>query len=263
MNRAERRQQAKQDAKRLVNGIDPRTQDAEPTAAMARVLLALVEDAKRDGDLDPVVRYLHAKVEATLAGTKDITAMTACKKGCAHCCHTWVSAPAPEILFLAKRIAERHGASAVQRIRDAHMHTKGFEKGLRGVDPISCPLLDQDLCSVYDVRPTACRFASSANADICARSFRQGSNESIPTPTVHLRARAGYQIALAIALDGARLPYYFYELNAGLTRALETKDAEKSWLSGDDIFLDVKRDPLDLLAHPQAKMMYRQALGSS
>ena len=261
MNRAERRQQAKQDAKRLVHGIDPRTKDAEPTAAMARQLLTFFEEAREDGNLDAAVRFLHAKVEATLGGTKEVA--IACKRGCAHCCHTWVSAPAPEILFLAKRIRGRQNVSMIERIRGAHARTKGLTMAGRRLKPIPCPLLDGDACSVYDVRPSACRFASSANAAICGRCLMEGSNESIPTPVMHLRARAGYQIALACALNYLRLPHYFYEFNAGLMRALETKDAEKLWLAGNDIFAGVQRDPTDVLAHPQAQIMYRQAFGNS
>jgi hypothetical protein len=258
MNRAERRQQAKEDAKRLIRGIDPRSEDAEPTAAMARQLLTLFEDAKREGDIDPAVKYLHTKVEATLASTKEIN--VACGKGCAHCCHTWVSAPAPEILFLAKRILRGEGSSA-KRIPIAHLRTKNMDPPSRMRTPLPCPLLDGDICSVYPLRPIACRFASSANAAICARTLIQGGSEPIPTPVVHLRGRGGYQIALAIALKSAGLPHHFYEFNAAMTRALETSDAESSWLSGEDVFFDVRRDPIDVIAHPQAQLMYRQAFG--
>jgi hypothetical protein len=261
MNRAERRQQGKEDAKRLVHGIDPRTQDAEPTAAMARQLLTLFEEAKRGGNIDPAIRYLHAKVEATLAGTKEIK--TACKKGCAHCCHTWVSAPAPEVLFLAKRILQRKEGQAVESVHKAHLRTKDMDPSSRKLHPLPCPLLAGDICSVYELRPIACRFASSADSAICARTLIEGGDEPIPTPMVHLRGRGGYQIALAIALKNAGLPHHFYEFNAALTRSLETKDAEKAWLAGDDIFFDVRRDPTDVLAHPQAQLMYRQAFGNS
>ena len=260
MNRAERRQQANEDAKRLVDGIDPRTQDAEPTAAMARQLLALFEEAKQRGNIDPAIRFLHAKVEATLAGTKEIA--TACKKGCAHCCHTWVSAPAPEILFLAKRMLEQQKREAAEKIRQAHLRTQELDPTSRKQHPVPCPFLDHDICSVYELRPIACRFASSASAAICARTLIAGGSEPIPTPVVHLRGRSGYQIALAIALKSAGLPHHFYEFNAAMTRAIETGNAEKSWLAGDDIFFDVRRDPTDVLGHPQVQLMYRQAFGS-
>jgi hypothetical protein len=260
MNRAERRQQAKEDAKRLVHGIDPRAQDAEPVAAMARQLLTLFEEAKDAGNIDPAVRFLHAKAEATIDSTKGIT--LACKKGCAHCCHTWVSVPAPEILFLAKRLKQRQDGAAAERIQQADGRTKGLDPAARKKHPNPCPMLDRDICSVYELRPIACRFASSANAAICARTLIEGGSEPIPSPVVHIRGRSGYQIAMAIALKYAGLPHHFYEFNAAMARAIEVKDADRSWLKGNDIFSGIQRDPTDVIAHPQAQMIYRRAFGS-
>src|SRR6185503_6440381 len=99
MNRSERRRQSKDDEKRLKTGIDPESSDPEPTAAMARHMHALLETAKRDKNVDPAVRFLHAKVDAT---RQTMSSMRVdCKKGCSHCCHAWVSATIPEVLFVA------------------------------------------------------------------------------------------------------------------------------------------------------------------
>src|SRR4051812_44047301 len=105
MNRADRKRQAKLDERLLQRGIDSASQDAEPIAAMARQLHALLESARDRHNIDAPVRFLHTKVEATLDATR--TLPIACKKGCSHCCHSWVSAPAPEVLYLAKRIRAR------------------------------------------------------------------------------------------------------------------------------------------------------------
>jgi len=76
-----------------------------------------------------------------------------------------------------------------------------------------------------------------------------------------LRGRGAYQIALGVALRGAGLPHAYYELNAALNRALSRDDAEAAWLSGEDIFFVVQRDPSDILPHPQAAMIYSMAFG--
>src|SRR5258705_8310111 len=146
MNRAERRRQDKDDDKRLKSGIDPESHDPQPTAAMARQMHALLETAKHDKNIEPVVRFLHAKVDATVQGG---TIRVDCKKGCSHCCHAWVSATIPEVLFLAKLIRKRAAASLNDNVRRAHAATRDYDFVARGKHPQACPMLDQDLCSVY------------------------------------------------------------------------------------------------------------------
>jgi hypothetical protein len=257
MNRAERKRQAKLDEKLLQRGIDSASQDAEPIAAMARQLHASLETALDKHNIDPAVRLLHTKVEATLEATRALP--IACKRGCSHCCHSWVSAPAPEVLYLAKRI--RAHMPQMERVTSAHAATRNQDTIARKRNPVPCPLLEQDICTLYGLRPIACRFAASADAGICLRVFRQGSAEAIPSPVRNLRGRGAYQIALAVALKGAGLPHAYYELNAALARALSREDAEAAWLSGEDIFLDVQRDPSDVFAHPQTALIYTMAFG--
>lgn len=186
INRADRRQ-TKEDEKLLARGIDPeKFDDPGPTAAMARQLYALLERAKKDGTIDPPISFLYSKVDATIRGLRDIP--IACRKGCSHCCNIWVSATGPEVLFIAKRIRDRPGVAEV--VRSAHMQTKDFSFDVRDQHPHPCPLLSDDLCSIYDIRPVACRLAASANAEICARSYLNITNEDIPAPLMHLSARA-------------------------------------------------------------------------
>lgn len=259
MNRVERRRQAKQDEKLLVRGIDPESQDPEPTAALARHLYALFERAKQDRDIDLPVRYLHSKVDATLRGLRDIP--VACKKGCSHCCHIWVSATAPEVLFIAKLLRRRGNPAAGDKIKAANLHTKDFEFDVRDQHPHPCPLLEDDTCSIYESRPAACRLAASADAEICARSYHNLTNEDIPTPFMHLLARSAYAVAFAIAMKHAQLPYQSYEFNAALTRAMERADAERAWLAGEDVFSGVMREPNDPFSEAPTQLMYNHAFG--
>jgi hypothetical protein len=257
MNSADRKRQAKLDEKLLQRGIDSASQDAEPIAAMVRQLHALLEGAREKGNIDAPVRFLHTKVEATLAATRALP--VACKRGCSHCCHSWVSAPAPEVLYIAKRL--RAGMPQRERVADASAATRNQDVIARKRNPVACPMLKEDSCSLYELRPMACRFAASADAAICLRVFHEASAEAIPSPVRNLRGRGAYQIALGVALKAAGLPHAYYEFNGALARALSREDAEAAWLSGEDIFLDVQRDPTDLFAHPQAGMIYTMAFG--
>jgi Fe-S-cluster containining protein len=257
LNRKDRRRQSKEDEKLLVRGISPKATDAGPTVAMARQLHALLEKAKEESNLAPVITYLHSKVNSTLSDLRDIP--VACKKGCAHCCHVWVSVTAPEAIYTSRRL-RRKDSGVVDRIRAAHLQTKNFHFGTGTRPPMPCPLLSNDLCTIYDFRPIACRFAASENAAICERSYRL-MGEDIPTPLPNLRLRGTYAVALACALRRATLPYAAYELNAALTRALEREDLEAAWLRGEDVFAGVLSEPGDLFQQAPAQTIYQYAFG--
>lgn len=257
MNRADRRRRAKDDEKLLHFGIDPEQQSADQTAAMARQLAVLLDRAKREKSIDAPVQYLHSRIDATLQRFKGIA--VACKKGCAHCCHIWVSVTIPEVLFVAKALRRRGNTTAAEKIRAVHHATTAFDFVARGTHPHPCPLLEDSLCSVYVVRPRACRFAASFDAEVCARSYLRGANEDIPMPMGSVVARNAYAIALAIALKHEQLPYHLYEFNGALARALERDDAERAWLAGEDVFADVMRDPSDVFTDSPAYKIYSYA----
>src|SRR6185503_9728932 len=113
MNRADRRRQIKDDEQKLRNGIEADSSDPAGTAAMTRLMSDLLETAKRDRNIEPPVRFLHAKVDATLHAMRKIP--VDCKKACAHCCRVWVSATIPEVLFLAKSLRRRNDLVLAER----------------------------------------------------------------------------------------------------------------------------------------------------
>ncbi len=249
------------DEKRVARGIDPNAPGPEPTAAMARRLHTMFEAAKQDGNIDPPVAYIHAKVERTIEDFRQNSGgvPVACRKGCAHCCSFWVSATAPEALFIAKVVKSR-GSQFMERLMTAHSQTMGYDFIARSRRPYPCPMLEHDICSIYEARPQSCRLAASGDARVCERVFRHLSNEAIPSPRVYLKAKSAYAVALAIALKRSHLPHEGYELNAAVVRALVTENAERVWLGGQDIFADVMRDPVDVLASSRdAQMMFERA----
>jgi Putative zinc- or iron-chelating domain len=257
MNRAERRRKSKDDERQLRNGIDAESSDPSRTAAMTRLLSDLLETAKRDRNIEPSVRFLHVKVDATLQTMRAVR--VDCKKGCAHCCRVWVSATIPEVLFIAKAMRRRNDAQLGGRVAAAHRITGPYDFVSRQRLHHQCPLLSDELCSVYEMRPVSCRFWASADVAACLRVFRQSSGETVPTPMSHLKGRGAYEIALSLALKHVGLPHYYYELNAALTRALEREDAESAWLGGEDVFFDVRRDPHDVSTDTVSRQLYKFA----
>jgi len=226
---------------------------------MARVLASMFEEAKRTGTLDTTVKFLYDTVNATNAGLADVP--VACHRGCSHCCHTWVSAFPPEILATAKLLRAR-GEAVMAMVRVAHDQTKAYDFETRDQHPTPCPLLDQDLCSIYDARPVNCRLAASADAGICARTYHNLTQENVPTPLMNIVARSAYGFALVAGLRKAGLPYETYEWNAGLNRALETTEAEQRWLAGENIFAGILQEHAPVLNDPRMEELYARAFAN-
>lgn len=258
MNRSDRRRQDKTDKKLIARGFDPTSNDPDALSAYARHLSSLFEKAKRFKNIDAPVRLIHEITTKGLAHISDIP--VACKKGCSHCCFVWVSVSAPEIIYLSKLIRLR-GKEAIDAIRQAHDATKSFGFEERPEHPHPCPLLVENLCSVYETRPSACRLAVSADAAICERAYHNLTNEDIPTPAAHLMSRTSFYAGLAIALKHANLPRGSYELISGLVCALDRDDAEEAWLAGEDVFSGALSEQGDLLADEQVRLLYEHTFG--
>jgi len=253
MDRAERRRQARQDEQKLASGIDLTSPDREPVASLTRHLHGLFEKARQTASIEAPVRYLHSQITTTAGKLKDIK--IACAKGCSHCCHSWVSVTAPEVLYVARAVRSR-GVSAMAQVASTHATTGQLDFTARQQQPIACPQLVEDACSIYQHRPTICRFTASADADACQRAYWQLTGEDIPRPCLYLMGRNIYAVALAGALRRAGLPFYAYEFNAALACALALPDPERAWLSGQDIFADVPRDPVDVFTTPAVQALY-------
>jgi len=168
----------------------------------------------------------------------------ACTKGCAYCCHVSVTATAPEIFLVASRIRElprQDFEEALMRVRAADQRTRAMSSQQRARHKIPCAMLKNNLCSVYDSRPGACRGFTSVSVEACRDGFN-GLPAQVNTPAVWTTLRSAHKQALWGALAAVDLPTECYELHHALRIALELPDAENRWLAGQDIFAGVARE---------------------
>jgi Fe-S-cluster containining protein len=242
MDRAERRRQLKEDRRFVARGLPGGQTDLEMIVSLMRVLHALLEEARDAGNVAPLIAFFHENM--LIANRPGPARAIACKRGCAHCCHAWVSARAPEILFAKKAVPARDREKVLASVEAVYAVTGRLDfDGREGIST-PCPLLAGDQCRIYAARPAVCRTAVSADARICERAYRQGDVEAqIPTPEFYINLRSGYSIALAGALKRAGYAPWAYEFNAGLHAALARDDAEAAWLAGEDVFAEVPVDP--------------------
>jgi Fe-S-cluster containining protein len=242
MNRAERRRQLKDDRRLVERGLDWERTDGAEVIALMRVLHALIEDSRDAGTVAPLMEYFHDNLRA--AGRAAPRRAIACKLGCAHCCHAWVSARAPEALFMKRAIPMRDLEAVQASVERTYAVTGTLGVDQRAGMGVPCSLLRGSQCQAYEARPVTCRMAASESAAVCARAFLPGAvGEPIPTFEYYLATRRGYSLALAGALKRGGFPSHSYELNAALRAVLARPDAEAAWLAGEDVFARVPTEP--------------------
>jgi hypothetical protein len=101
----------------------------------------------------------------------------ACKAGCDHCCYQVVGATPPEVLAIVHHLRQTRSSEELERLRE-HVATL-FERahGLSSNERFSpehpCAFLKEGgSCSIYEVRPLACRGMNSLDAVECATRLR-------------------------------------------------------------------------------------------
>ena len=177
----------------------------------------------------------------------------ACARGCPYCCTTYVSTFLPEVFRMARTV--RGNVATTERINAAAARTKAMPQLQREVTRVICPILDQNACSQYDVRPMVCRVVMSTSLESWVRIFTQGANEPFAAPKSLDALRSYLMIILRSALVLAGLPHKHYELAHALEIALAGPESEERWLAGEEVFAPVAVDRLDLKDSPISKLV--------
>lgn len=236
IGRAQREALARQDAPFLAIALvpgDPRSFEAHLRHA-ARLMGERQISGSPSGRL---VRHIAELFEASVpAGART---QLACRSGCAFCCHQPVKVNAAEAFFLATQVRERPDTAAA--VREAATQLAGSDPEIPRTAWLRCPLLDQgDGCSVHAVRPLSCHDHVSLDVEDCKTSYPPAGDWTVREPAIYGDLRNSWRLILQAALRLNGLSDTNYELNAALGLVLDTDDAEKRWLRGENIFAALK-----------------------
>lgn len=90
-----------------------------------------------------------------------VAPLTPCSKGCSHCCKMAVGITDYEADLIGKHIGVKP--------REVRIHPAKLKSMVQDYNGVSCPFLKKGVCSIYEVRPLACRthYNLSAYATIC------------------------------------------------------------------------------------------------
>jgi hypothetical protein len=199
----------------------------------------------------------------------DCGTQVACREGCSYCCHILTEAFVPEVLAIARYIIERFTPAERDRLErdiDAFIAaTDGLTAERRMDLSVPCPLLAGGRCSVYEVRPMACRVWHSKDVEGCRLAFEEPT-ASHRTPVNSLAMLVGNAVkhGLVVALRSQRLDGRSLELVRGLKIALEDPTLLDTWHERPHAFdaavkATVHPDPeLDRLVEKSGREVYRR-----
>lgn len=218
----------------------------------------LAERRERDDLLDGLLGMAFDSFDGNVAIQAEGEPPLACHKGCAACCTLRVTATAPEVLLIGRYIAQTAahflGAAGIdlpRRVAECDARTRGLGEEERVALRCRCAFIAGGVCTIYPVRPLACRGHASYDKHACADAAA-GRADAVPHSEPHRFVRAMVQGALQSSLRDAGMPWGLYELNHALQLALtDPACSEGAWRSGVDVFAAAAVD--DLSAEDMAR----------
>jgi Fe-S-cluster containining protein len=105
---------------------------------------------------------------------EEVAPIAACEVGCSSCCHMRSEISQAEGDLIARQIADR--PDIVARVRENAAKLAGLALPELMRERMACALLDpaSRRCTVYEVRPLACRAYASASAHPCRDHVEKG-----------------------------------------------------------------------------------------
>jgi len=163
-----------------------------------------------------------------------------CRRGCAFCCHVNVTVTPLEAVRLAVALAEGRVPRRLEAIFSAAELMEGRDAEGRQALRAACPLLVDGACSVYEIRPLACRALLSQSAARCEERFQAtGSGRrstDLPSLVTPRLIAAGFVSGEMAALQDLGLAGHLVELTQSLALLLREPGTLARWLGGEDVF---------------------------
>ena len=153
----------------------------------------------------------------------------ACAKGCTYCCSLEVSSFPQETFRIARELSARADREAVVARLSAHA-----ERNPPGTDRLKrepCPFLVDQACSIYDVRPVACRKCVSLDVERCKQM-----SEMVPGDAEMYYKAEAVTLGMIAAYSRNKRPSDPSELVSSVVQAMNDPTTEQRWWNGENVF---------------------------
>lgn len=190
-----------------------------------------------------VIKFYARQDAAIRDAAAKASTSPACKAGCAYCCYYKVEARAAEVLAIKNFAVSRFSPAQLRAVIEQAQRNVSEAKGLTHAEHLAtnqrCPFLQDDRCSIYEVRPSKCRSFHAADVEGCRASYEHPTDLSIPNSFVPeiFEAANGVAEGFYAAMEGAEIDSTVYDLNSAFVEAMQNAAVPKRLNSGKKAFL--------------------------
>jgi len=185
----------------------------------------------------------YKRLDETITGASvHVEQGVQCKKGCSYCCHFRVDVSANEVFaisdYMKSKLSDEDFDRHLEKAKENKKKMAMLSQSKRIVTNVACPLLVDNACSIYEMRPAMCRKIHSTNVDACKHSYENPEDSNIENAE-HPVLAAITMTMLTAARDGFishKLDDTVYDLSEVLIFALEDDKYQKRWLNGKKAF---------------------------
>ncbi len=174
-----------------------------------------------------------------------------CRSGCEFCCFTQVEVTPPEALIIGDYIDKNFSDSQKFRVMAAVERWRRLTAGkskpeiARIRHELPCPLLQEQLCSVYPARPLMCRAMHSLNIRQCRFALQSGDRGRVD----HYAHRRDLVASITKGLMDGCQSLGCQCGSMDLVLALESYFRERAqperWIRGEEVFRGLAPLPWD------------------
>jgi len=163
-----------------------------------------------------------------------------CEKGCCWCCYQPVYMTSQEAILIYEYILQVFSSEQVEsfkaKAQAKYKKTKGLEEEKKQKIKHACPFLIDGSCSVYSVRPMACRIYLSSDASTCKNKFDHPGDESIVPALYDFILKAGKYMNEGFVgyLKGNGRKMEELTIEEFMVRIFKNPDFYKQWLTEDN-----------------------------
>jgi hypothetical protein len=162
-----------------------------------------------------------------------------CRAGCSFCCHQNVDVTVPEALLVALQLGDEADPRRATILAAADAF-RNIDDDTRIATGKPCPLLVDQRCSVYNVRPINCRSFTSPDATNCHESMRRLEAGDTPLPIeVYVVLRflcGGEQAAIRGICRDLGLQADMVELTQAVAAIIRDPTLIERWAAGERVF---------------------------
>ncbi|HEY3920132.1 MAG TPA: YkgJ family cysteine cluster protein [Stellaceae bacterium] len=188
--------------------------------------------------LDIIATSIVPEAEHTIADFA-AEADIQCRAGCSFCCHQNVDVTIPEAILVALRLAKDDAPRAAAVLEAADLF-KDLDDEQRVATGRPCPLLVDDRCSIYAVRPITCRSCTSPDAKRCEEAKRLAeAGEQTLAIEIYVVLQflcSGEQTAIRGICRDLGLQADIVELTQTVAAILRNPQLVERWAAGERVF---------------------------